>query len=31
MDFCAGALRQAPWRQSIDLAADLRPKAMAQG
>jgi AcrR family transcriptional regulator len=31
MDFCAGALRHAPWGQSIDLAADLRPKAMAQG
>jgi AcrR family transcriptional regulator len=31
MDFCAGALRHAPWDQSIDLAADLRPKAVAQG
>ena len=31
MDFCAGALRQVPWGQSIDLAADLRPKAVAQG
>jgi AcrR family transcriptional regulator len=30
MEFCAGALRQARWGQSIDLAADLRPKAMAQ-
>jgi AcrR family transcriptional regulator len=31
MDFCAGALRHVPWDQSIDLAADLRPKAVAQG
>ena len=31
MDFCAGALRHVPWGQSIDLAADLRPKAVAQG
>ncbi|SDN14519.1 TetR/AcrR family transcriptional regulator [Afipia sp. GAS231] len=31
MDFCAGALRHAPCGQSIDLAADLRPKAVAQG
>jgi AcrR family transcriptional regulator len=30
MDFCAGALRYAPWGQSIDLAADLRPAAVAQ-
>jgi hypothetical protein len=30
-DFCAGALRHVPWGQSIDLAADLRPKAVAQG
>ena len=30
MDFCAGALRHAPWGQSIDLAADLGPKAVAQ-
>ncbi|MDE5454839.1 TetR family transcriptional regulator [Bradyrhizobium sp. CSA112] len=29
MDFCAGALRHAPWGQS--LAADLDPKAVAQG
>ncbi|MBR1156929.1 TetR/AcrR family transcriptional regulator [Bradyrhizobium sp. JYMT SZCCT0428] len=31
MDFCAGALHQAPWGQSTDLAADLRPQAVAQG
>ena len=31
MDFCAGALHHVPWGQSIDLAADLRPKAVAQG
>lgn len=31
MDFCAGALRHVPWGQSIDLAADLRSKAVAQG
>ena len=31
MDFCAGALRHAPWGQSIDLAADLSPRAVAQG
>jgi AcrR family transcriptional regulator len=31
MDFCAGALRHTPCGQSIDLAADLRPKAVAQG
>jgi hypothetical protein len=31
MDFCAGALHHVPWGQSIELAADLRPKAMAQG
>jgi AcrR family transcriptional regulator len=31
MDFCAGALRHAPWGQSIDLAVDLRPEAVAQG
>ena len=30
MDFCADALRHAPWDQSIDLAADLRPKAVTQ-
>ncbi|WP_245476092.1 hypothetical protein [Bradyrhizobium sp. Leo170] len=30
MDFCAGALRDVPWGQSIDLAADLRPKAVTQ-
>jgi AcrR family transcriptional regulator len=30
MDFCAGALRHVPWGQSIDLAVDLRPKAVAQ-
>ncbi|WP_338688031.1 TetR/AcrR family transcriptional regulator [Bradyrhizobium sp. 26S5] len=30
MDFCAGALRHGP-RRSVDLAADLRPKAVAQG
>jgi AcrR family transcriptional regulator len=30
MGFCAGALRHAPWGQSIDLAADLRAKAVAQ-
>jgi AcrR family transcriptional regulator len=31
MDFCSGALRHVPWGQSIDLAADLRPKAVARG
>jgi AcrR family transcriptional regulator len=31
MDFCAGALRGAPWGQSIMLAPDLRPKVVAQG
>jgi AcrR family transcriptional regulator len=30
MDFCAGALRHVPWDQSIDMGADLRPKAVAQ-
>ena len=30
MDFCAGALRHVPRGQSIDLAPDLRPKAVAQ-
>ena len=30
MDFCAGALHHVPWGQSIDLTADLRPKAVAQ-
>jgi AcrR family transcriptional regulator len=30
MDFCTGALHHVPWGQSIDLAADLRPKAVAQ-
>ena len=30
MDFCADALRHDPWGQSIDLAADLRPEAVAQ-
>jgi AcrR family transcriptional regulator len=30
MRFCAGALRHAPWG-SIDLTADLRHKAVAQG
>lgn len=30
MDFCAGALRHAPWEQSIELAADLRAKAVTQ-
>jgi hypothetical protein len=29
--FCAGALHHVPWGQSIDLAADLRHKAVAQG
>jgi len=31
MDFCAGALHHVPWEQSIDLGADLRPEAVAQG
>ena len=31
MDFCAGALHHVPWWQSIDLAADLSPRAAAQG
>jgi AcrR family transcriptional regulator len=31
MGFCAGALRNAQFRQSIDIASDLRPKAVAQG
>jgi hypothetical protein len=31
MDFCASALHHVPWVQSIDLAADLRPQAVAQG
>ena len=30
MDFCAGALRHGPRAQSIDPAADVRPKAVAQ-
>jgi AcrR family transcriptional regulator len=30
MGFCAGALRNAQLRQSIDVTSDLRPKAMAQ-
>jgi AcrR family transcriptional regulator len=30
MDFCAGALRHVPCGQSIDLAADLRAKAVTQ-
>jgi hypothetical protein len=30
MDFCAGALRQAPWARSIDPVAELRPKAVWQ-
>lgn len=30
MEFCAVALRHAPWGQSIDLTADLCPKAVAQ-
>jgi AcrR family transcriptional regulator len=30
MDFCAGALRHGPRAQSIDLAADVRLKAVAQ-
>ncbi|MDE5455918.1 TetR family transcriptional regulator [Bradyrhizobium sp. CSA112] len=30
MDFCAGALRHVPWGPSIDLAADLRAKAVTQ-
>jgi AcrR family transcriptional regulator len=29
MDFCARALRHVPWGQSMDMGADLRPKAMA--
>ena len=31
MDFCASALHHVPWVQSIDLAADLSPQAVAQG
>jgi hypothetical protein len=31
MDFCASTLHHVPWVQSIDLAADLRPQAVAQG
>jgi hypothetical protein len=31
MDFCASALHHVPWGQAIDLAADLSPKAVAQG
>jgi AcrR family transcriptional regulator len=31
LDFCASALHHAPWVQSTDLAADLSPKAVAQG
>ena len=30
MDFCAGALRHVPWVQSMDMGADLPPKAVAQ-
>src|SRR5215204_4414748 len=30
MDFCAGALRDMPWGPSVDLPADLCPKAVAQ-
>ena len=30
MDFCAGALRHGPQARSMDLAADMRPKAVAQ-
>jgi len=30
MDFCAGALRHGPRARSMDLAADMRPKAVAQ-
>jgi hypothetical protein len=31
MDFRAGALHHVSWGQSIELAADFRPKAVAQG
>jgi AcrR family transcriptional regulator len=31
MDFCAGALHHVPWGLSIELAADSRPQAVAQG
>jgi hypothetical protein len=31
MDFSAGTLRHSPWGQSLDPAADLRLKALAQG
>ena len=31
IEFCAGALLHARWGRSIDLAADLRPKTLAQG
>ena len=31
MDFCAGALHHVPRGRSIDLTADLRPKAVAAG
>lgn len=30
MDFCASALRHVPWGQSINLAGELHPKAVAQ-
>jgi hypothetical protein len=30
MDFCAGALRHVPRGRSIDRAADLRPRVVAQ-
>ena len=31
MAFCAGALHHVPWGQAINLAADISPKAAAQG
>ena len=31
MDFCAGALHHVPWGQAINLAAEISPKAVAQG
>jgi AcrR family transcriptional regulator len=31
MDFCAGAMRHGPWGRPIGLAADIRPKVVAQG
>ncbi len=31
MDFCAGALRRVPRGQAMDMGADFRPKAVAQG